>query len=71
MKEFTAMLSDLCESVINDMAITYVAESLRDLASISPNTFLQKKPGVSDLEVVNKKSLKSRIRYFQKIQFDI
>lgn len=64
MIEFTAMLSDLCESVISDTASTYVAESSRDLASISPNTFLQKKPGVSDLEVVNKKSLKSRIRYF-------
>lgn len=66
MNEFTAMLSDLCGSVINDTAITYVAESPRDLVSISPNnTFLQKKPGVSDLEVVNKKSLKSRRRYFQ------
>jgi len=61
------------EEIINSRPLTYCTEDINDLIPLTPNLFIRdsKSGGVPDLDVVDSKSLVSRLKYRQSLRGDL
>ncbi|XP_055948214.1 uncharacterized protein LOC129981407 [Argiope bruennichi] len=62
-----------CESIVNGRPLTYIYDDPNELKAIKPSDFIQDIKGteVLDLDIVDAKHLRKRIRYLQNLRYQL
>ncbi|GIZ05040.1 DUF5641 domain-containing protein [Caerostris extrusa] len=62
-----------CESIVNGRPLTYIYDDPNELRAIKPSDFIQDIKGneTMDLDIVDAKHLRKRIRYLQNLRYQL
>ncbi|GIX66606.1 DUF5641 domain-containing protein [Caerostris extrusa] len=62
-----------CESIVNGRLLTYIYDDPNELRAIKPSDFIQDIKGneTMDLDIVDAKHLRKRIRYLQNLRYQL
>ncbi|GIX82169.1 reverse transcriptase [Caerostris darwini] len=72
LKEMATLLCE-CESIVNGRPLTYIYDDPNELRAIKPSDFIQDIKGneTMDLDIVDAKHLRKRIRYLQNLRYQL
>ncbi|GIX94263.1 reverse transcriptase [Caerostris darwini] len=72
LKERATLLCE-CESIVNGRPLTYIYDDPNELRAIKPSDFIQDIKGneTMDLDIVDAKHLRKRIRYLQNLRYQL